>query len=247
MANVRGWPVSHLLGFVLWFLLLLVLVVGLFVFPLTTSLLLCCFLFFIFPLAKLIPEQVPPQSGHPVVKIYVGIVFLLKLPVSLWLIDRSERNYWWECVSALAHVSHASVIWAVVKPGNTMVLSLAYEEIAKHKGELLSSFRKQNTKLEWYKLRFFCKSFLFPVAMGSIISCHKMQTAEIYYFSLSRTNLFKFRFGFPWSDRKRMGWREAVNLTILHCTARMKRCIIGSMWVKYSLAFHTYAVVTSWL
>lgn len=98
MANVRGWPdllvtswVSCC-GFCCWWFVCLF-------FPFTTSLLPCCFLFFFFLLARLIPEQVPLQSGHPVVKIYVGILFLLKLPVCLWLTDRSERNYWWVCLS----------------------------------------------------------------------------------------------------------------------------------------------------
>lgn len=82
------------------------------------------------------------------VKIHVGILFLLKLPVSLCVLQREVKGITGGYVSALARVTHASVIWAVVKAGNTMLLSLAYKEKVKHKGELIKSFVKQNKKLE---------------------------------------------------------------------------------------------------
>lgn len=107
----------------------------------------CVVFCFFFLLAAFIPEQVPLQPGHPVVKIYVGILFLLNLPISLCGLQIEVKGITGGYVSGLAHGSHASVIWAVVKPGNTMVLSSTYEEKAKHKGELTSSV-KQNKKLE---------------------------------------------------------------------------------------------------
>lgn len=115
-------------------------------------------------------------------KIYVGILFFLKLPVSLCGLQIEVKGITGGYVSALAHVSHASVIWAVVKPGNTMVGSLTYEEKAKHKGGLIKSFVKQNKKPGMIRNQFCCKLFLFPVAMGPVISCHEMQRAESSYF-----------------------------------------------------------------
>lgn len=69
------------------------------------------------------------------------MLFLLKLPVSFCGLQIGVKaGVTGGCASALACVSHASVSQAVTKSGNTIGLSLTYEEKAQHKMKLIKFF-----------------------------------------------------------------------------------------------------------